>query len=239
MNKTFLLAITCALYRRPEVSAACLAHYASMEIPGADIKLYAVGSEAADKKLAEKHGWLYTQFSNDHLGKKRNAGLAAIRSDKPGAVLRIGSDELLSAGLVQKLVAAIKSGNDAAWVKGFHMLDKLSGELLHFPYMEFLSIISAAVLDKMDWKIYDEDEGAADRSLSARVTNNAGRVVTIEAPAEHPYLAIKTGDEINSIDRYKIAGNYEVVELLTIDKHFPEASAYLTGKKSTALKKKT
>lgn len=236
-KKTFTLAISCALWRRPEVSEACLAHYASIEIPGADLALYAVGSEPADKKLAEKHKWHYTNFSNDHLGKKRNAGLEVIRKEKPGALLRIGSDDLLSAPLLQKLVSAIKSGNGAAWVKGFHMYDKPAGELICFPYMEYLACIGASALDRLDWKIYNEDEGTADRALAARVTSHAGRVATIEASAEAPYLSVKTGDEINSIDRYKLTGNFERVDLSSITKHFPAVAGYLAGKKTAVLKK--
>lgn len=236
-TKTFTLAISVALWKRPEVSAVILAHYASVEIPGADLKLYAVGSEAADKKLAEKHGWHYAEAPNDHLGRKRQAGLDAIRNDKPGALLRIGSDDLLSAGLLQKLVSQIKAGADCAWVKGHHMLDKPSGELVCFPHLEFMACISSSVLDQMDWKIYNTGEGTADNNLSARVRANSRRVATAQATADLPYLAIKTGDEINSIDRYKATGNYQVVSLDLITKHFPSAAGYLTGKKAVTVKK--
>lgn len=235
-RKTFTLAITCALWRRPEISAVVLAHYAATDIPGAELKLYAVGSEPGDEKLAEEHGWHYTNFSNDHLGRKRNAGLVAIKGDKPDAVLRIGSDDLLSAALIQKLVSAIKTGHGAAWLQGFHMLDKQSSDLVYLPHVRYMACISSSTLDAMNWAPYDE-EGPADRTLSARVSIRAGRVATVKAGPDAPYLSVKTGDEINSAQGYTLAGMPVPADPALIQAHFANAAGYLTGKKATTLAK--
>ena len=86
-----LVAITC-LWQRHELAAEVLQHTRHV----LDLPVVAVGSEGRlSRKIAEDTGAVYIEHENRPLGRKWNAALAGARELEADAVMVLGSDDLV------------------------------------------------------------------------------------------------------------------------------------------------
>jgi hypothetical protein len=194
------IGISIALNGRSTVTDYVLGYYAGLALP--DVVLHAIGSSPEDEEAAAEAGWLYDYAPNDNLGAKRNAGLAALRRAGVAAVVRIGSDDILAAPLLSRMLEALRAGARGVIVRGSFVQDEWTGEVIELYRTDYALGIGAPVLETRGWALYEEaGRLAPDRMISAYL---AGRDATmIRSTAEAPFLQIKSAGSINSFERIK------------------------------------
>jgi len=105
--------LTC-LWQRPELSRVVLEYYRDIRGTLADIELelVAIGSEsAASRQIAEANDFHYFEHANSPLSAKWNFGLQQTRQFHPDGVVLVGSDDLLSAGILNHYARCLHQGD--------------------------------------------------------------------------------------------------------------------------------
>lgn len=129
------IAIVCAVYKRPILTAIFLKYYALLK-KKYNIVLIAVGSEGdVSKNLCEGYGWHYVEHPNNPLSCKVNRAFIEARRFDVDGVIWIGSDDFMSEGLLDyyfknfsSTTANIMGLSDMYFYSVFH--DKT----IHFQY---------------------------------------------------------------------------------------------------------
>lgn len=94
------IAIVCAVYKRPLLTAIFLKYYAQLK-DKYNIVLIAVGSEGdISKNLCEAYQWHYVEHPNNPLSCKINRAFLEAKRFDVDAVIWIGSDDFISEGLL-------------------------------------------------------------------------------------------------------------------------------------------
>ena len=115
-------AVLTALWKRRQVSSLVLRHTAALAGAvaaerGGKAVLVAVGSEptGSDEEAWEREmGWEDVYAPNSPLGTKWNAGMQSLRG-RADAVMCIGSDDLVSRGVVEAAWDHVVSGRVQMW----------------------------------------------------------------------------------------------------------------------------
>ena len=127
-----LVVLTCVWQRR-ELTRIVLGHYQRLrrQLEGElDLQLLAVGSEGhQSRQLCETLGFRYVEHANSPLSLKWNAGVQAARALDPDALVIIGSDDLLSDGLLRNYVLKLEQGFDFFGFCDLHFLDLATARL--------------------------------------------------------------------------------------------------------------
>jgi hypothetical protein len=120
-----------------------------------------VGTTPLDKTIAERAGALYYEYPNSPLSNKWQYGIGMAGKLDPEAVLICGSDDWLTPGWVEYFYPHIKSGMDmvgkSQWLT-CSTKDKI--ELIKCGYKDSADplgsgrLISARILDKINWNLY-------------------------------------------------------------------------------------
>jgi hypothetical protein len=101
--------IATTIWRRHELTRKVLNYYSSL---GMGLTLVACGSEGdSSKSLAEECGWHYTEYANQALSNKHNHLFSFCKQFSPSKIILIGSDDLLSGGLISYYVNNV-NGSD-------------------------------------------------------------------------------------------------------------------------------
>lgn len=114
------LAVVCAFWRRPQLTAAMFAWTARMakRCNGFDMDLIAVGSEGeSSRQCAEQAGWFYVEVPNEPLGRKWQSGVDVAMARGANAVMLLGSDDFGTEHVFRAAAKAIFE--DDATVFGF------------------------------------------------------------------------------------------------------------------------
>ena len=124
--------LTCVWQRR-ELTRAVLGHYQRLQrqLEGElDLQLLAVGSEGPQsRQLCETRGFQYVEHANSPLSHKWNAGVQAARALDPDALVIIGSDDLLSGGLLRTYALKLEQGFDFFGFRDLYFLDLATARL--------------------------------------------------------------------------------------------------------------
>lgn len=192
------IGITIALNGPSAITERVLAHYAGLALDG--VYLHAIGSSDDDRDAATGAGWAYDHADNDNLAAKRNAGLAALRDAGCGAVIRIGADDILSAPLLSRMIAALIAGARGVIVRGSFVQDGEAGEVIDLYRTDYALGIGAPVLDAYGWELYQASATSApDMMISAYVSGPD--VVRIESTTGAPFVQIKSEGSLNTFAR--------------------------------------
>jgi glycosyltransferase involved in cell wall biosynthesis len=194
------IGISIALNGRNATAERVLAHYAGLRLAG--VILHAVGSSDDDAAMAEAAGWLYTHAPNDNLGVKRNAGLEALHAAGAVMLIRIGSDDIISAPLLSRMLEALRRGASGVIIRGSFVMDEETGETIELYRTDYALGVGSHVLASRGWRLYETDRPTApDRMISAYIAGR-GAVVVRSTPAE-PFVQMKSAGSINTFERIK------------------------------------
>jgi len=111
--KPRLCLLTC-LWQRPELSRVVLQYYRDIRGTLTDVELefVAIGSEgAASRQIAEANDFHYFEHANSPLSAKWNFGLQQTGAFDPDGVVLVGSDDLLSAGILNHYARCLLQGD--------------------------------------------------------------------------------------------------------------------------------
>ncbi len=201
--KTFRLGIANCLNlaecseARAAVDSAVLDYYASLKPKGYKLVLGAVGSSDADKEAAEAVGWGYTSAPNENLGAKRNAGIAAL-AKKCDAIVRIGSDDLMSIGLLDEIASRFKIGYEGYLeLRGYYMYDVPGARLGLYRMKQFAL---AFMVDRLQGPLYNDGSHQIDAGLDIRLRSWGKPAYWLNHDDTRPMVALKSGDEMHGFD---------------------------------------
>ena len=149
----FRLGVLVALWRRPEVSRAVLAHALALRVPGVEIVVHAVRSPEDPEPTPVPFGVRVTDAPNAPLSDKWSIGMQAMPRDL-GAVMVLGSDDLVTADYVAACVAAVRAGADRVHASGIVFVDMATGEA-HASDASRIGagrVLSRRALDLVGWR---------------------------------------------------------------------------------------
>ena len=163
------VAVCVPIWGREQLTRACMSHWRRVGVDlaysGYDIRVCVVGSEGKSE-IATRDGHEYVEFSNDSFALKLDAGLGLAKTLEPDAVMFSGSDDFLSAGLVEGLLEELgSSGAGHVGVLDALFLDLSTMRIVHWPgytdHRKGESIgcgrtIKRGVLDDLGWKIWSD-----------------------------------------------------------------------------------
>lgn len=222
--KPVRIAVLTCLWKRHALSARVLARYQAIRetLRGrVEVLLFAVGSEGdASRRIAEDHGFHYTEHANDPLGAKWNAGLAAIRGHDVDAVLIVGSDDLLDAGYFERCAAALQAGYTFIGLRDFYLFDLATLRLCYWPgyaegsgrFGEPIGLgrcLHRVLLERSDWRLWEDALNAGlDSSMMQRLAQRyasdaATMRVAVLSCRTHgiPAVDVKSGENIWSFSQ--------------------------------------
>lgn len=217
------IGLSIALHGRHALASRVMQHYSAITLRGHELVLHAIGSSEEDEAVAVASGWIFDLYPNDNLGTKRNAGLAALRAIGVDAVIRIGSDDLISAPLLQRMADALAGGARGVTIRGSFVMDEATGEMIDVYRTDYALGIGLDVLEARGWDLYDESHRVPDRMFTAYI---AGRKsIVLQADAETPFLQIKTADAINTFERIKARSIWQPADAGAVLAHFEPTEA--------------
>lgn len=202
--------LTC-LWRREALAREVLANTMLAAPPGSEF--VAVCSRDEDALVAREAGWRVVHAENSPLSRKWQAGLTSflraagggLREDVPDSVTILGSDDLLSARAVDRLLSAMEAGAPFAGLSGCYVWRPADERFVHWPGYRGVRAgepigtgrtFSRALLDELEWKLWPEK---ADRSLDsqawARLRGREGAVLF--SAEEAPVLDVKTDEDVD------------------------------------------
>lgn len=227
-SERFRLAIMSALnlenqsIDRTNLDVAIMNYYSSLKPKSFDLVLCAAVSSERAGALCADCGWTAVRASNDNVGAKRNAGLEYCL-ENADAIVRIGSDDVASLSLLEFVVDRFEREVDKyIELYGFAFLDATSQRLALFRHKQYAFAFMAEPVKGA--KLYNEDGSTIDSGLDIRLRSLCGDWSSIKYDDSRPFIACKSGDEINSFDKL-IEQEYKLAEWLdserVLSEHFP------------------
>jgi len=202
------LVVLTALWRRLELSTKVMRFYSSLSIEGVRLTGVAVGSEGeASRQAARLGGFRYVHHENMPLGAKWNAGMERAADEKPDAVMIVGSDDLIEAALIKRLVERIRRGAHYAGLTDIYFLDHDTGGLGYFPGHGLHRggdpvgagrVFSAPALESVGWRPWSDDlKSGLDRDSHKRMRRKGVRPKMLSCKREGLIAVdVKSGENI-------------------------------------------
>lgn len=122
------IAFITAMWRRPGIFELFGKGIQNLQkhFPDVEIQCFVAGSEGeVSKSLAEKFGFVYTEFSNEHLNKKFNAACLSSKEWGPDRIIIMGSDNIMSADCFQMYLRL--HVYDLISIASCHFIDTVTG----------------------------------------------------------------------------------------------------------------
>lgn len=124
---------TC-VWQRPKLTEVVLSHYSHLknQLSGKiKLELLAVGSEGeTSQQLCESCGFDYLEFPNLPLSAKWEYGLNRCADYDPDAVIIVGSDDIISQGLIEFYDRKLREGLVFGGLKDVYFFDTISQEMI-------------------------------------------------------------------------------------------------------------
>lgn len=248
LPRPFRLGILTALWRRPEVSAPVLRHYAALAaqdhppgVPsGIDLTLMAVRSPEDPDPCPPVPGWHYAEAPNAPLSCKWNAGAGALHAlpqNGPNgergldAVMIVGSDDFVAPGYMAAAADAIRGGATLVRTEAVVFADAATGRAVRcrMARMGAGRVLAASVLDRLNWQPWPPGlgrrlDGAMDKRI--RTSGGARQVCIQDAP---PVLDVKSPVNLWDYDTVRAWGGSRAEDLspqalrALLTEHYPEA----------------
>lgn len=220
MRLTFVTTI----WKRPALTNFVFEYYNNLRADLAKtvkLDLIAVGSEGENsKQIATRNGWEYMEHENQPLNRKWAKGFELAREKDPDGVILIGTDDLLSPGLVKSYAELVGANRENIGLKDTYSLLLSTFQACHWPGYNFKGIrprkwlyaykrynqtagsgrlFTADTLDRMGWDLWGSNElsKALDRFCTARMKELN---LSIKGYCQHElggrFMSIKTGTQI-------------------------------------------
>lgn len=151
------IALVIPVYRRPELTKIVLEHYAELA-NRYNLVLVAVGSEGeVSRKLCESSGFIYIEHRNRPLSLKVTALFKEARKHNVDGVVWVGSDDLMSEGLVKYYFDNFNAEMEqVACLNSLYFYSIFHDKTIYLTYkskelMGTARFMSRRVLDKLNW----------------------------------------------------------------------------------------
>lgn len=131
------IAIVCAVYKRPELTAIFLNYYAQLK-KKYNVVLIAVGSEGdISRNICESNQWHYVEYPNNPLSFKVNRAFMEAKRFDVDAVIWIGTDDFMSEGLIQYYFENFSAETPAVMgLSDLYFYSVFHDKTIHFKYHE-------------------------------------------------------------------------------------------------------
>jgi len=187
-----------------------------------------------DKKVFEEHGIETHLYKNNPVGEKHNYGIKQLQG-RCSHVLHLGSDNIINNAYVDQIIKY--ADNDYVWGMGMIFYAAYS---MKARYWELSNtniggpgkLLSAELLDKVDWHIWDDNldrnlDGSCYKILDPhikskrRFLNKAAGAIIVDIKSEvniHPFqMFINNGTMLDPEYMYKRLSQVEVEYLQSLN----------------------
>jgi len=194
-------------HKRPKIDKCfCLMVDRLMnDYPGLFLPVCVVSLEE-DKAVFEEHGIETHLYKNNPVGEKHNYCLSLLK-DKCSHVFHIGSDDLVDNNYMNELIKF--ADKDIVWGRGlvFYSVRRKMARFWEEPFKNFAGpnkLISARLLDKLDWHIWDDDiDKGLDHSSSLKLLSMAeSKHIIMIRSIGGLFVDIKGETNINGFEKY-------------------------------------
>ena len=126
-----VVAIYFACYNRLKVLKICLDGIERLRQENKDIEFipFAVYSGEAEGELLKKYGVRSLKFSNEYLGRKKNAGLKELMKLGWDYMIEIGSDDLINSRLIDLYKPLWERGENCFGVRSCYFIETATGRV--------------------------------------------------------------------------------------------------------------
>jgi len=214
-NKNSKVVCVVAVHKRFEVSVETIR---LLNDQTHQIEVVVVGAKPERSLIAKNVDCHFLRFSNDKLGKKWQAGLSFARKLSPDAVMICGSDSWLTRNWVEKMLPNLNNA-DVVGKNIFYTCNAIYNRPLSIIKRTYANnnnlpagsgrIISADILNKIDWKMFPPDRNKGlDTACYQTITAANGVYSVFNDDDEANILGIKSHwDVITSYSRLKTSKN--------------------------------
>ncbi|MEB3884952.1 tetratricopeptide repeat protein [Lyngbya sp. CCY1209] len=133
-QKIHKIVIYTCVWSRPELTRVVLSHYSDLQkqLSGKiQLELLAVGSEGeTSRQVCESCGFDYLEHPNLPLSAKWEYGLNRCADYDPDAVIIVGSDDIVSRGLIEFYDQKLREGLVFVGIKDGYFWDVMSGQMM-------------------------------------------------------------------------------------------------------------
>jgi hypothetical protein len=168
-----------------------------------------VTSGEEDRAICEQYHVQHCTMPNKPVTRKWNRSLKYLKDIGADYIMILGSDDFISAELVQNTVAQMDKGIDVIGINTLHFycaqgVDK--GKLSRMerpkgsPLLGVAKTVSSRVLDQCDWKLWNEDKNWGMDSIATKTIRQYAKSY---ATVEGMVVDVKTKQNLNSFNVFK------------------------------------
>lgn len=167
MNIAFLMPV----WQRPRLTKLVTDYYVD-RIPRGLI-INSPGSNISQDALSKQ--WDLLMVANNPLGRKLNTGLELLQSRDIDAVMILGSDDLVTHNYINLCQRKMLAGYDLVRLQACYYLSE--GQVYFSPHaLPGAGVcLSRGLLDRLEWRLWDEVNHHLDASMFRRITREASR----------------------------------------------------------------
>jgi hypothetical protein len=231
-EKKLTVAIVSAVWKRPEVFelfAQGIKHL--QKNSNIDLPVFIAGSEGEkSKRMVRRHGFNYIEIKNDPLASKVNAPVQLAKTINPDYVLCLGSDDIISPGLMKEYEKEMRKGFDFIGVTDFYFYDTVTKKSSYWGgYRDPRRVghtcgagrlISKRLLDLWNWTPWEtKDSKVLDNSMQTKLKNTPHSISTFSIKDRGVFgLDIKSSTNMTPFDLWD---NTKYIDTSIIKKQFP------------------
>jgi hypothetical protein len=225
------IAICTGVWKRPEVFeyfSRGIDHLKSKcKIP---LEIIVAGSEGIQsKKMVEQKGYHYIETPNDPLATKMNVTILKAKELNATHVICVGSDDIITPGLLEKYIEFIKQGYDYIGIIDWYFYDTVTGKSLYCGgYKDERRkghtcgagrVLSANLLSRWGWKPWEiKDSKVLDNSMQNKLKNTPHSIKTFSLKEFNLYaLDIKSSTNMTPFAKWD---NADFIDSKIIKKNF-------------------
>lgn len=193
-----------------------------------DVVLAITADDPKIKKKCLDNKIIYFKSENTPLGRKFNTA-SLMRAIDIDYLMLMGSDNICDNNMLQIYFRLMESGIDFWGMRDIYFYETKSRSLKYWPgfknhYREGESLgagrcISRKVLDKLDWKLWNDNENVTlDKSMTEKFNSIKVNNITLSIKEENCFLLdIKSGLNMSRFEQYK----GELLHRNTLINYFP------------------
>lgn len=130
------IAFITAMWKRPAIFELFARGIINLQkgFPEVEIQCFVAGSEGVvSKSLAERFGFVYTEFANQPLNKKFNAAALSAKEWNPDYCIFVGSDDIIAPGCFENYLNAFGQGFRYVALNDCYFVSMGRGKLIWWP----------------------------------------------------------------------------------------------------------
>ncbi len=231
MQKRFKVAIVSAVWKRPDVfEYFAKGIHALTSRQDMDFVVIIAGSEgAASMNMVASHGFTYIEIPNDPLSEKHNSTIMTAGQMGVDYVLCLGSDDVISPGLMDVYKEYMEAGIDYIGVTDFYFYDIRTGKASYWGgYRDSRKghtagagrLISRKLMSAWRWRPFEvKHSKVLDNSMQGKLklTPHSEAVFSLK---EKGVFALDIKSETN-MTPFELWDNTSYIDPLIIKNNFP------------------